>query len=87
MINILKIFILKVFSMLPDSPFQQAFSEMDTSFMPSLNWFLPLDVCADITLAWLSCILGYFIFILIKGLVMTIIKSKIAKAVIAAFFA
>ena len=87
MINILKIIILKVFSVLPDSPFQQAYADMDMSFFPSLNWFLPLDICANITLAWLSCILGFYIFMLIKGIVMTVIKSKVAKAVIAAFLA
>lgn len=87
MINIIKMFLLAVFSVLPNSPFQQAFAEMDTSFMPSLNWFLPLDVCADITLTWLSCILIYYIFMLIKNLIMSFIKSKLASAAIAAFFA
>lgn len=87
MINIIKIIILKIFSILPDSPFQQGFADMDMSFFPSLNWFLPLDVCANITLVWLNCIMVYYIFVLIKGIVMSVLKSKIAKALITAFFA
>lgn len=82
MINIIKIILLKVFSILPDSPFQKAFADMDMSFFPSVNWFLPLDICANITLAWLGCILVYYIFMLIKGLVMSFIKSKLMKAFI-----
>lgn len=86
MINLLKIFILQIFSLLPDSPFQEAFATMDTGFLPSLNWFLPVDICANIMLAWLDCILVYFVFVLIKNIVMAVIKSKLAAAAIAKFF-
>lgn len=87
LINVIKIILLKLFSMLPDSPFQIAFAEMDTDFIPALNWFLPLDICANITLAWVACMLAFYVFMLIKGLVVSFIKSKIIKAVIAAFLA
>ena len=87
MIEILKTILLEFFSILPDSPFQLALAGMDLSFMPAVNWFVPFDTCADLTLAWLSCIGLYFIFMLAAGLIKKIISSKIMKAVIAAFMA
>lgn len=85
MINILKIILIKFFSILPDSPFQSALADMDLSIVPALNWFVPFDICADITYAWLVCVLSYYIFMLVKGLISSLIKTKILGAIIKAF--
>lgn len=85
MINILKVVLLKFFSILPDSPFQSALADMDLSFVPALNWFVPFDVCASITGAWLICVGVYFIFMMVKGIIHVLIKSKILGAVIKVF--
>lgn len=85
MINILKIILLKFFSILPDSPFQSALADMDLSFVPALNWFVPFDVCADITSVWLVCVLLYFVFMLVKGIISSLIHSKIIGAVLKVF--
>lgn len=85
-IRIIKILLMKIFSLLPDSPFQQGLSEMDTSTIPSLNWFLPLDICANITLAWLACLLVYYIFMMVKNLIYAFIKSKLVAGMVAVFF-
>lgn len=62
MINILKIFIIKLFSMLPDSPFTTYFESVDWSFYDYLNWFLPIDICSNMLLAWLVCMMVYYIW-------------------------
>lgn len=85
MINILKIILLKFFSILPDSPFQSALADMDLSFVPALNWFVPFDVCADITATWLVCVLLYFVFMMVKGIIQALIKSKILGAILKVF--
>lgn len=66
MINFIKIIILKIFSLLPDSPFSQYFAEMDTSFFQYLNWFLPLDICLNIFLAWIACMEIVIVILLVK---------------------
>lgn len=85
MIEILKIIILKIFSILPDSPFRGFFLDMDTGFLEYLNWFLPLDICADMLLAWADCILIYFLFCMIKKYVFDKVISIVKDAVVAAF--
>ena len=62
MINILKIFIIKLFSMLPDSPFTSYFENVDWSFYDYLNWFLPIDICSNMLLTWLVCMMFYYIW-------------------------
>ena len=87
MLNVLKVILLKVFSILPDSPFQSALADMDLSFVPTLNWFIPFDVCADIMQAWLVCVFVYYVFTLVKGLVNAFVsKAKVIAAIIGKFF-
>lgn len=62
MIQILKIIVMKIFSVLPDSPFADMFANTDTGFLTYLNFFLPVDICSDIMLTWLACVLGVFLF-------------------------
>lgn len=66
LINLIKILLLKILSLLPDSPFSDLFDEMDTSFFQYLNWFLPLDICLNIFLAWISAMLAVLLILLVK---------------------
>lgn len=86
MINLLKILLFKVFSMLPDSPFTAYYTEMHMDFYDYLNWFLPVDICAAIFLSWITCMVVYCIFVLIKKIAYIVI-SMLAKTIsIAKFF-
>ena len=78
-ISILKIIIIAIFEMLPSSPFPAMFDSavMDSTFLETLNWFLPFDVCANMMLAWLNCILVYYAFVLVKKIVLDILVDKI----------
>lgn len=80
MIQILKIIVLKIFSILPDSPFTDFFSSMDTDFLAYLNWFLPVDICADIMLTWLTCVVGVFLFFFARS-VMNGIAGAVVKGI------
>lgn len=79
MINILKIILLKIFSLLPDSPFTDYFDTADTGFLTYLDWFLPVQLCSNILLSWLGCVLIYYIYLMIKKITTGII-TNIAKA-------
>jgi hypothetical protein len=79
MLNILLIVITAIFNILPDDPFKTIVDGViyDLDFLPTLNWFLPFDVCANLTLAWLDCLLAYYLFVLIKKLVVDIIIPRV----------
>lgn len=72
MIALLKILIIGIFNLLPTSPFTEmidgAFDEAD--FLPYLNWFLPFDICGNMMLAWLNCVLVYYGFVLVKKIIL-----------------
>lgn len=79
MINLIQIVIIAIFEILPDSPFRAMFDELmiEFDFLPFLNWFLPFDICANMMLAWLDCILIYYFFVMIKKIVWDLIMSKL----------
>ena len=79
MINILKVLIIAIFEMLPTSPFPSMFDTAfaNAEFLSYLNWFLPFDICANMMLAWLDCILIYYAFVIIKKIVLDILVDKI----------
>lgn len=79
-INVIKIIILKVFSILPDSPFSEFFSDMDVGFFQYLNWFLPLDICLVMMLAWVDCVIAVFIVLMVKKYVIDTIISAVLSA-------
>jgi hypothetical protein len=72
-----------IFSILPDDPFKTIIDGVvyDVDYLPTLNWFLPFDICADLTLAWLSCILVYYLFVMVKKLVYDFVLQKVLSAV------
>lgn len=71
MISLIKMIIIAVFNLLPNSPFQHMFDSLmlDWNFMQYLTWFLPFDICANMMLAWLDCMLVYYVFMLTKKIV------------------
>ncbi len=71
MISLIKMIIIAVFNLLPNSPFQQMFDSLmlDWDFMQYLTWFLPFDICANMMLAWLDCMLVYYVFMLSKKVI------------------
>lgn len=79
MINLIQIVISAIFEILPDSPFKAMFDELmiEFDFLPFLNWFLPFDICANMMLAWLDCILIYYFFVMVKKIVWDLIMSKL----------
>lgn len=76
MISLIKMIIIAVFNLLPDSPFQQMFDSLmlDWDFMEYLTWFLPFDICANMMLAWLDCMLVYYVFMLSKKVIIMTIE-------------
>ena len=82
MISILKIIMIAIFEMLPTSPFPSMFDSVvvDSTFLATLNWFLPFDTCANMMLTWLNCILVYYAFVIVKKIVLDILVDKIISA-------
>ena len=66
MINLIKILLLKIVGLFPDSPFSDYLDGMDTSFFIYLNWFFPLDIILNMFLVWMSCMLAVLVVMLIK---------------------
>lgn len=66
LINLIKILLIKLINMLPDSPFEQYMEETGFDFFQYLNWVLPIDNCINITLGWVDCMLVVFVIVLIK---------------------
>lgn len=81
MFGIIKWFIVTIFNLLPDSPFSNMLDmmEVDSSYLQYLNWFLPFDYIGNIMLAWIDCMVAYFIFLLIKWIIFNVILSKITS--------
>lgn len=84
-IYFIKLIMLAVLSILPDSPFQTAFADMDLSYLPTLNWFIPLDTCATVVTAWLACLLAYITFKLVYKLLLQKIISAAASGSLKSF--
>lgn len=83
MINLIKAAILRLYSILPGSPIKAAFEQttFDGDFLSYLNWFVPFDNCTTITVAWINCILAYYVFTLVKDLVLDKLISILISAV------
>lgn len=83
MINLIKIIVMAIFSLLPDSPFQSMCDSVifDKDFLPFLNWYIPFDICATMTLSWLTCVLAYYTFVMVKKVVYDFILNKILAGI------
>lgn len=88
MLTIIKWLILTVYNILPDSPFASMVEEMELNkdFLQYLNWFLPLDIIGNMMLAWLACIVGYFVYKLVVEIIKIIVKLWLTSKDILGFF-
>lgn len=79
LLALLSLLITALYAILPTSPIQKAMAELnvDADMLAYLNWFIPFDNARDITLIWLNCILAYYVFILVKKVVMDYIIGKL----------
>lgn len=66
LVNFIKILLLKFFGLFPDSPFPEYVDGMDMSFFVYLNWFFPLDICLNLFVIWVNCILIVMVLMLAK---------------------
>lgn len=87
MLNIIKTLFMAVFNLLPDDPFISIVDGVvyDVDFLPTLNFFVPFDICATMLLGWLDCILVYYAFMLVKKIVLDYVLSKVLSAITAVF--
>lgn len=79
MVKLLKLLILAIYEMLPTSPFPTMFDNAlaNADFLSYLNWFLPFNTCATMMLAWLDCLMVYYVFVFIKKILFDFTISKI----------
>lgn len=81
MLKLLSLLILALYAILPTSPIQKALADMETgmdaNMLAYLNWFVPFDNARDITLVWLNCILAYYVYQMVKKIVMDYIIGKL----------
>jgi len=66
LVNLIKILLLKIFGLFPDSTFPEYMDGMDTTFFVYLNWFFPLDTILNMFLIWVNCILIVLVLMLAK---------------------
>lgn len=62
----IKILLLKIFGLFPDSPFLEYMDGMDTTFFVYLNWFFPLDTILNMFLVWVNSILVVLVLMIAK---------------------
>ncbi len=77
MLEAFKLFLLKIVSLLPDSPFAEFVEGIEVSYFKHINWFIPLDICANLTLAWVDCLLVYIVVCLVSKILGTVAKGFI----------
>ena len=62
--NTLVEFLLSVIDLLPDSPFLflNDFEAPVSVIMGYVNWFIDFQTIVNITVAWVGCVLGWYIY-------------------------
>ena len=88
MLAIVKIILLGIFSILPDSPFSSFFTDADTmGYLQFLNWVFPLDTCVYILFIWtLSLpfvVIVCLIWVFLRDIVLGLIKKAVAFLLLA----
>lgn len=79
MIALLSALFMAVINLLPSSPFQTNVDGIlyKLDFLPYLNWFVPFDNCLKIIQIWLPCIVAYYLYDVIIGIVNRLILDKL----------
>lgn len=81
MMNLIKILLLKIFGLFPDSPFTQQVMDIDVTYLQYLNWFFPLDVCLDLTLIWANCMLLVLVLKILFKILWDVLITKLMSFV------
>ena len=79
MLKLLSIVIMALYAILPTSPIQKALEDasIEGELLGWLNWLIPFDLASKITLIWLGCIVAYYIYILVRKIVMEYIVDAL----------
>lgn len=80
MLDILRSFFTKIYDLLPGSPFQSFFadrSEVLGDILGWLNWFIPFDLCFKITEFWVAAVAAYYLFVILKKIILDLVVAKI----------
>lgn len=78
MLNIIKELFSKIYDVLPSSPFQTFWDNVNFDFVGWLNWFIPFDICFQITEIWAISIAAFYLFSIVKKVIFDLILKKIA---------
>ncbi len=78
MLNLFSLVIMALYAILPTSPIQSALEDasIEGDVLGWLNWFIPFDIASIITLAWLACILAYYLYVIVRKIIMQYIIGK-----------
>lgn len=72
---------LKIYNLLPDCPFGQFLKDNTISeeWLHYINWFIPFDICLDITKGWVIAIAVYYLFTIIKKISLDYLVGSISS--------
>lgn len=80
MFALIKIITGALYSILPGSPFRPYIDRLGSfDFLGYLNWIIPFDVIADITVLWVAAVFIYYNFDKIKKLLEKITDNIFKK--------
>lgn len=79
MLNLFSLVIMALYAILPTSPIQSALEDasIEGEVLGWLNWFIPFDIASTITLVWLGCIVAYYLYILVRKIVIEYIVDAL----------
>ncbi len=70
MTQLLKIIVMKLYLVLPTSPFSSVADGIrNFEFLPYLNWFIPFDRCLEVTALWCVTLAAVYNFDFLKDIV------------------
>lgn len=53
-------------SFLPTSPFRSVINQIhDIPYLSFINWFLPIDFCVGVLMAWTTAIAVYYMYMIV----------------------
>ena len=67
-----------IIELLPNDPFPTMLENMDVikDYIGYINWFIPFDIMAIMLNGWLVCVASYYIYALLKKVVIIALQSK-----------
>lgn len=79
MLNLLSLVIMALYAILPTSPIQNALEDasIEGELLGWLNWLIPFDIASKVTLVWLGCIIAYYLYELVRKIVIEYIVDAL----------